>query len=52
VELFRARTIRVSCDGDPMLFDVDGELVGKTPATLTCLPAAITLCVPHTAGGR
>jgi len=35
-----------------MLFDADGELVGKTPATLTCLPAAITLCVPHIAGGR
>jgi diacylglycerol kinase (ATP) len=52
VEVYRARTVRISCDGDPMLFDVDGELVGTTPATLTCLPAAITLCVPHTAGGR
>lgn len=52
VEVFRARTVRVGCDGDPMLFDVDGELVGKTPATLTCLPAAITLCVPDIAGGR
>jgi diacylglycerol kinase (ATP) len=52
VEVFRARTVRVSCDGDPMLFDVDGELVGTTPATLTCLPAAITLCVPRAAGGR
>jgi diacylglycerol kinase (ATP) len=52
VEVFRARTVRVSCDGDPMLFDADGELVGKTPAALTCLPAAITLCVPHVAGGR
>jgi diacylglycerol kinase (ATP) len=52
VEVYRARTVRVSCDGDPMLFDVDGELVGTTPATLTCLPAVIPLCVPHTAGGR
>lgn len=52
VEVYRARTVRVSCDGEPMVFDVDGELVGTTPATLTCLPAAITLCAPRTARGR
>jgi diacylglycerol kinase (ATP) len=52
VEVFRARTVRVSCDGAPMLFDTDGEQVGTTPATLTCLPDAITLCVPESRGGR
>jgi diacylglycerol kinase family enzyme len=29
-----------------MLFDVEGEQVGTTPATLTCLPGAIRLCAP------
>jgi len=52
VEVHRGRVVRVTCDGDPMLFDVEGEQVGTTPATLTCLPGAITLCAPHTAGGR
>jgi diacylglycerol kinase family enzyme len=42
----------VSCDGRPMLFDVEGEQVGTTPATLTCLPDAITLCAPSSARGR
>jgi len=49
VEVHRARVVRVSCEGSPMLFDVEGEQVGTTPATLTCLPAAISLCAP---GGR
>jgi diacylglycerol kinase family enzyme len=35
-----------------MLFDIEGEQVGTTPATLTCLPDAITLCVPESSGGR
>jgi diacylglycerol kinase (ATP) len=52
VEVYRARTVRVSCDGDPMLFDVEGEQIGMTPATLTCLPAAITLCAPESSAGR
>jgi diacylglycerol kinase (ATP) len=52
VEVHRARTVRISCDGDPMLFDIDGEQIGTTPATLTCLPAAITFCAPQAAGGR
>lgn len=52
VEVYRARTVGVSCDGDPMLFDIEGEQVGTTPATLTCLPDAITLCVPESSGGR
>jgi diacylglycerol kinase (ATP) len=52
VEVYRARTVRVTCDGEPMLFDVEGEQVGATPATLTCLPDAIALCVPAAGGGR
>jgi diacylglycerol kinase (ATP) len=46
VEVHRAGIVRVSCDGAPMLFDVEGEQVGTTPATLTCLPGAINLCAP------
>ncbi len=46
VEVRRASVVRVRCDGEPMLFDVEGEQVGTTPATLTCLPAAIRLCAP------
>lgn len=46
VEVRRASVVRVSCSGAPMLFDVEGEQVGTTPATLTCLPAAIRLCAP------
>ena len=52
VEVHRASVVRITCDGAPMLFDVEGEQVGTTPATLTCLPAAITLCAPHAPGGR
>jgi YegS/Rv2252/BmrU family lipid kinase len=52
VEVYRARTVQVTCDGEPMLFDVEGDQVGTTPATLTCLPDAITLCVPQSTGGR
>ncbi len=46
VEVRQASIVRVGCDGAPMLFDVEGEQVGSTPATLTCLPAAIRLCAP------
>jgi len=30
----------------PILFDVEGEQVGRAPATLTCLPGALRLCAP------
>jgi diacylglycerol kinase (ATP) len=52
VEVHRARDVRVSCAGAPMLFDVDGEQVGTTPATLTCIPGAISLCAPPAGEGR
>lgn len=52
VEVHRARVVRVSCEGAPMLFDIEGEQVGTTPATLTCLPGAIDLCAPQSRKGR
>ena len=30
----------------PVLFDVEGEQVGRAPATLTCLPGALRFCAP------
>jgi YegS/Rv2252/BmrU family lipid kinase len=52
VQVHRARVVRVSCQDAPMLFDVEGEQVGTTPATLTCLPSAIRLCAPGPGKGR
>jgi diacylglycerol kinase (ATP) len=52
VEVHRAREVRVSCVDPPMLFDVEGEQVGTTPATLTCLPNALRLCAPRAGKGR
>jgi diacylglycerol kinase (ATP) len=52
VEVHRARLVRVTCEDPPMLFDVEGEQVGATPATLTCLPGAIRLCTPQAGKGR
>lgn len=46
VQVLKGRVVRVESLGEPLLFDVEGEQVGQTPATLTCLPAAIALCVP------
>ena len=33
-------------DREPLLFDVEGEQVGETPATITCLPSAIAVHAP------
>jgi diacylglycerol kinase family enzyme len=30
----------------PVLFDVEGEQVGRAPATLTCLPGVLRLNAP------
>lgn len=47
VAVARGRTVRViPRDAVPFRFDVDGELVGRAPATLTVLPGAIRLCAP------
>jgi YegS/Rv2252/BmrU family lipid kinase len=46
VTVTRATELRIeSADGQELPFDVEGEQVGTTPATLRCLPGAIRLCV-------
>lgn len=50
VEVRRGRTIRVEHRGRPLLFDVEGEQIGCTPAAITCLPGAIRLCAGRTTG--
>ncbi len=48
VELVRGR--RVQCSGEepdsPILFELDGELVGQLPATFEIVPDALTLLAP------
>ena len=47
VTVLRGTTVRVAPLSDaPLLFDVEGELVGAAPATLTCVPGALRLCAP------
>jgi diacylglycerol kinase (ATP) len=42
----RAATIRVEpLDDRPLLFDIEGEQIGRAPATLTCLPGVLNVCV-------
>ena len=42
----RAKTVRVEpLDNRALLFDIEGEQIGIAPATLTCLPGALTFCV-------
>ena len=44
----RGRVVTVTpLEQRPILFDVEGEQVGRAPATLTCLPGAIRLCAPE-----
>ena len=52
VELRRARVVRVEHRDRPLLFDVEGEQVGQTPATITCLPGAISLYARANTPGR
>ena len=47
IAVLRGRTVRViPRDVVPFRFDVDGELVGRAPATLTVLPGVLRLCAP------
>lgn len=48
VEVRRAARVVIEALGAPLLFDVEGEQVGTTPATITCLPQAIALSAPAT----
>ncbi len=44
----RAKTVRVEpLDDRALLFDVEGEQIGVAPATVTCLPAALSFCAPR-----
>jgi diacylglycerol kinase (ATP) len=48
----RAATVRVEpLDDRPLLFDIEGEQIGKAPATLTCLPRVLNVCVGTANGG-
>jgi len=42
----RASRVQIATQDDPLLFDLEGEQIGTTPATITCLPGALTLCAP------
>jgi YegS/Rv2252/BmrU family lipid kinase len=43
----RGRVVTVTpLEQRPILFDVEGEQVGRAPATLTCLPSAVRVCAP------
>ena len=47
ITLRRGRSVTVTpLEQRPILFDVEGEQVGRAPATLTCLAGAIRLCAP------
>lgn len=47
VTVRRGRVVTVTpLEQRPILFDVEGEQIGRAPATLTCLPGALRLCAP------
>jgi len=46
VTVQQAAVVRIECEQGPLLFDVEGEQIGCTPATLTCLPGALSICAP------
>jgi YegS/Rv2252/BmrU family lipid kinase len=48
VEVRRARSVRIAVpDGEPpTLFDVDGEQVGRAPASIVVLPGALLVVAP------
>jgi diacylglycerol kinase (ATP) len=48
----RAASVRVEpLDDRPLLFDIEGEQIGRAPATLTCLPGVLNVCVDAAGGG-
>jgi len=46
VTVHQAAVVRIECSEGPLLFDVEGEQIGSTPATLTCLPGALSVFAP------
>ena len=48
ITVWRGRVVTVTpLEQRPILFDVEGEQVGRAPATLTCLAGAVRLCAPE-----
>ncbi len=47
VQIRRAARVEVEALGRELLFDVEGDQLGQTPATVTCLNGAINLCAPR-----
>ncbi|MFN2582545.1 MAG: hypothetical protein ABR498_07380 [Candidatus Dormibacteria bacterium] len=52
VEVHRASRVGIEHVDRPLLFDVEGEQIGRTPATIHCVPGAISLCAPPSVAGR
>jgi YegS/Rv2252/BmrU family lipid kinase len=49
----RAKEVRVEpLDSRPLLFDIEGEQIGRAPATLTCIPGSMRFCVPAPGAAR
>jgi len=47
IEVRRGRVVSVRPEsGDELLFDVEGEQVGRAPATITCMPRALRIVAP------
>lgn len=44
----RARLVSIEAHDRDLLFDVEGEQIGHSPATITCLPSALSLYAPPT----
>ena len=42
----RAARVEIEAQDEPLLFDVEGEQIGTTPAALTCMASAISFCAP------
>lgn len=47
IETYRSRRVRITPEhGDELLFDIEGEQVGRAPATITCMPGALRMVTP------
>jgi YegS/Rv2252/BmrU family lipid kinase len=46
VHVRRASRVEISALDSELLFDVEGEQVGRTPAVITCLPRALAIYAP------
>lgn len=46
VDTFQAETIRVEAMEEPILVEVDGEVIGETPVVFSLVPGALRVLVP------